>query len=252
MATQILGRVRLVFKGAYNAGTTYQKLDTVHHEGIAYSAVSGGFSGVTPGSDATKWAVIIDTGTNPGLIARLDSDTAKLSSLSAAIDTNAVTVTNLRADVDSDTVKISNLSAAVNNLRADRDSEHGLIISKINQVADSDFIMGQLNPKITEIIARLDSDTIAVSAVNTAVNQLNPKITEIRTRLDSDTVAISAIKGALNSGYTFPGGITITAGQAFNFDSLAFTDAHKLEIRNTSNSVVFGGYVLDTDSNKAN
>lgn len=196
MATQILGRVRLVFKGAYNAGTTYQKLDTVHHEGIAYSAVSGGFSGVTPGSDDTKWAVIIDTGTNPGIISRLDSDT----------------------------VKLSNLSAAVNNLRADRDSEHGLIISKINQVADSDFIMGQLNPKITEIISRLDSDTIAVSAVKTA----------------------------LNSGYTFPGGITITAGQAFNFDSLAFTDAHKLEIRNTSNSVVFGGYVLDTDDNSGN
>jgi len=259
MATQILGRVRLVFKGEYNAGTTYQKLDTVHHEGIAYSAVSGGFSGVTPGTDATKWAVIIDTGTNPGITARLDSDTAKLSSLSAAVDTNTANVSNLRADVDSDssrlssltatvdtntanvsnlradvdsdTVIISNLSSAVSNLRADRDSEHGLIISKINQVADSDFIMGQLNPKITEIIARLDSDTIAISAAKAQT---------------------ASLTSSLNSGYTFSGGLTISSGQAFNFDSLAFTDAHKLEIRNTSNSIVFGGYVLDTDSNSAN
>src|SRR6056300_205920 len=113
MATQILGRVRLVFKGAYNAGTTYQKLDTVHHEGIAYSSVSGGFSGVTPGTDATKWAVIIDTGTNPGITARLDSDTAKLSSLSAAVDTNTANVSNLRADVDSDSSRLSSLTATV-------------------------------------------------------------------------------------------------------------------------------------------
>jgi hypothetical protein len=196
MATQILGRVRLVFKGAYNAGTTYQKLDTVHHEGIAYSAVSGGFSNITPGADATKWAVIIDTGTNPGIIARLDSDSAKLSIITGAVD----------------------------RLRADRDSDHELFQAKINQVADSDFIMAQLTPKITGIIASLDSDSTSIQAIRTS----------------------------LATGLTFTGGLTITPGQSFTFDSLAFTDAHKLEIRNVSNAIVFGGWVLDTDGTVGN
>lgn len=51
---------------------------------------------------------------------------------------------------------------------------------------------------------------------------------------------------------TFKGGVTIEAGDNLTFDGMAFNNAHKLTISNVSGTVVFGGWVLDTDTNTAN
>ena len=54
MAETNLGRVSIVPKGDYSANTEYSRLDVVKYNRNAYLAKTN-VTGVTPGTDATKW-----------------------------------------------------------------------------------------------------------------------------------------------------------------------------------------------------
>lgn len=51
----------LTFKGAWAGGTAYSTNDWVSYQGNSYAAVAGS-TGVTPGTDATKWAALAISG----------------------------------------------------------------------------------------------------------------------------------------------------------------------------------------------
>lgn len=57
MATYTLGQAAYVNKGAYNSGTAYAPLNTVYYNGGTWVALVS-VTGVTPGSDNTKWLPI--------------------------------------------------------------------------------------------------------------------------------------------------------------------------------------------------
>ena len=57
MSTYTLGQAAYVNTGAYNSGTTYSPLNTVSYNGGTWVALVSS-TGVTPGSDNTKWLCI--------------------------------------------------------------------------------------------------------------------------------------------------------------------------------------------------
>lgn len=57
MATYTLGQAAYVNKGTYNSGTAYVPLNTVFYNGGTWVALQN-VTGVTPGSDSTKWLPI--------------------------------------------------------------------------------------------------------------------------------------------------------------------------------------------------
>ena len=57
MATYTLGQAAYVNKGAYSASTTYAPLNTCLYDGGTWVALQS-VTGVTPGSDSTKWLCI--------------------------------------------------------------------------------------------------------------------------------------------------------------------------------------------------
>lgn len=57
MATFTIGQAAYVNKGVYNAGTAYAALNTVFYNGGTWVALQN-VTGVTPGSDSTKWLCI--------------------------------------------------------------------------------------------------------------------------------------------------------------------------------------------------
>lgn len=60
MATKNLGRVGFVPKGEYSASATYNAFDVVSYQGASYVVRVDGTQGVTPGTDATKYLVLVD------------------------------------------------------------------------------------------------------------------------------------------------------------------------------------------------
>lgn len=288
MATQILGRVRLVFKGAYNSGVTYKELDSVHYQGIAYVMVNrNDKTNVTPGTDPDVWNVIVDSGQTDA-IARLDSDTAAISQLrtdlDAEISSTNTDITAIKNRLDSDDARLQSLQTSIDNLSSieiiDADGDTKI---QVEETADEDIIRfdtggsqrmsidasGQITagtgyaPSAALDLATkdyVDDQMVNLADSDLIITQLNQRVTSILNQLDSDSTVIQSLntQKASLSGATFTGlvtmngGLTIQSGDSFTFDGNAFTDAHKLEIRNTSNSVVFGGWVLDTDSTVAN
>lgn len=65
MATVNLGRVSVVPRGAWAAGTAYSRLDVVSHEGSSYMA-RGAVSAGTPVSDAASWQLLASRGLSGG------------------------------------------------------------------------------------------------------------------------------------------------------------------------------------------
>lgn len=57
MATQILGKVGMVLKGAYNGSTTYQKLDVVTYNGESYVAKSETIGNLP--TNTTYWQMLV-------------------------------------------------------------------------------------------------------------------------------------------------------------------------------------------------
>jgi hypothetical protein len=288
MATQILGRVRLVFKGAYNSGVTYKELDSVHYQGSAYVMVNRNDKvGITPGTDPDVWNIIVDTGLTD-TIARLDSDSAEIQSLRTDLDAE-ITATNtditaIKARLDSDDARlqaidtqIANLSSDSivdadgntkiqveessdeNKIRFDTAGTERLVISETGAITAG---TGYVPSAALDVATKdyVDDQMVNLADSDLIITQLNQRVTSILNQLDSDSTVIQSLntQKASLSGATFTGlvtmngGLTIQSGDSFTFDGNAFTDAHKLEIRNSSNSVVFGGWVLDTDSTVAN
>ena len=60
MATQILGKVKMINKGAYNSATTYNELDIVTYEGSSYSAKQE-TTGNLP-TNTTYWELLAEKG----------------------------------------------------------------------------------------------------------------------------------------------------------------------------------------------
>lgn len=57
MATINLGAVGFTARGAYDAATTYAKQDIVTYDNNSYVSLVASNTGVTPGTDATKWEI---------------------------------------------------------------------------------------------------------------------------------------------------------------------------------------------------
>ena len=68
--TKVLGRAEMRALGNYNSATTYMKGDSVLYptsssgDGCSYVAKVDNLVNVTPGSDATKWAKMVERGEN--------------------------------------------------------------------------------------------------------------------------------------------------------------------------------------------
>ena len=62
MATQTLGRVRFVPRGAWSAATTYAFFDLVEHQGAAYAYVAASPSAGTPPGDVATWQLVAARG----------------------------------------------------------------------------------------------------------------------------------------------------------------------------------------------
>ena len=60
------------------------------------------------------------------------------------------------------------------------------------------------------------------------------------------TQGINVPAGAGTS--TFSDGLTVATGQAFTFDGLAFTNTRKFTVKDSSGSILWGGWALDTDA----
>lgn len=63
MATVDLGKVAIKHKGNWSSATTYEALDFVYYatDGCGYIALASN-TNVTPGTDATKWALSVQAG----------------------------------------------------------------------------------------------------------------------------------------------------------------------------------------------
>lgn len=61
MSTSILGKVTIVPKGAYNAATTYNRLDLVTYNGSSFIARVDNLTGVTP-TDGANWQLLAAAG----------------------------------------------------------------------------------------------------------------------------------------------------------------------------------------------
>ena len=138
------------------------------------------------------------------LTAKLDSDEARLESIDERVDvlelinhldsdhiiaiinentvgltdSDLAVVAKLRSDVDSDSIKIQDLQTQINNLVDDTGF-------------DSDQVVAIINENVTpfdnsSVIARLDSDTIAIQDISTRVTVLEGAIDD--TGFDSDQI----------------------------------------------------------------
>jgi len=66
-----IGRVMPLFKGDYNSDTTYSIGDIVLYHGSSYWFISEeDAKNVTPGTDPTKWRLLIDASVIPALVAQ--------------------------------------------------------------------------------------------------------------------------------------------------------------------------------------
>lgn len=108
MPTYTLGQAAYVNKGAYNAATAYIPLNTVFYNGGTWVALAN-VTGVTPGSDNTKWLCITqglrsftvaagNTGYMDVTIVLTDGTTATTSVPVGAIGDGTITVDKLASD----------------------------------------------------------------------------------------------------------------------------------------------------------
>jgi hypothetical protein len=106
-------------------------------------------------------------------------------------------------------------------------------------------------------------DTLTVNATSTFQSPVtfnnNVSTTGNTTLGDAagDTLTVNATSTfaapATFSGLaTFNGGVTVENGDAFTFNGNAFRNASKFEVRSSTGSIVFGGWLLDTDANTSN
>ena len=79
MSTAILGKVTIVPKGAYNAASTYNRLDLVTYNGSSFVARVDGLQGVTP-VDGANWQLLAAA----GIGASIQSQTYEYATQAAA------------------------------------------------------------------------------------------------------------------------------------------------------------------------
>jgi hypothetical protein len=125
------------------------------------------------------------TNTVNTLKSRLDSDDAKLQSIDTSVNTS---INLLKGRMDSDDGRLQSLDSAIQ--------------AGIQNLADSDLIITQLQAKINATVSNVDSDSGVLQGINT-------KIAALKTRLDSDDAklqsldtTIQIIKGRLDSDET--------------------------------------------------
>lgn len=57
-----IGKVMITPKGNYDATVSYSKFDVVYHNGSSYMSLDNGLVGVAPGTDSTKWKLLVQGG----------------------------------------------------------------------------------------------------------------------------------------------------------------------------------------------
>ena len=58
-----IGKVMITPKGNYDATVYYSKFDVVYHNGSSYMSLDDGLVGITPGTDSTKWKLLVQGST---------------------------------------------------------------------------------------------------------------------------------------------------------------------------------------------
>ena len=153
---------------------------------------------------------------------RLDSDDAKLQSLDTSVNTS---INLLKGRMDSDDGRLQSLDTAIQ--------------AGIQNLADSDLIINQLQAKINATITNVDSDSGVLQGINT-------KIAAIKTRLDSDDAklqsldtTIQTIKGRLDSDETALQAVATLAGSAISGAGLKDSDLKVVaDLRNQLDSEI--------------
>ena len=89
MATVDLGKVAVRPMGEWSSATTYEALDAVHYQGAGGYVALVSNTNVTPGTDATKWALLVADGTigQSAIKTRIDYTASETSVTGLAWDT---------------------------------------------------------------------------------------------------------------------------------------------------------------------
>lgn len=89
MATVDLGKVAVRPMGEWSSATTYEALDAVHYSGAGGYVALVSNTNVTPGTDATKWALLVEDGTigKSAIKTRIDHTSSETSVTGLAWDT---------------------------------------------------------------------------------------------------------------------------------------------------------------------
>jgi len=162
-----------------NATTYHGMFAHVHATGAGYFAHAGNWIKLANNSDITT----INT--------RLDSDETVIQNLQTQID-------NFVGIGDSDLAVVATLRNDVDNLRADADSD-SIEIQALREDVDA-LVAGTYND--APLVARLDSDTLAISA--------------LRNDVDSDSAKLQALETTVAS---------LGGSQAINVTAFTFTSS---------------------------
>lgn len=162
------------------------------------------------------------TNTVNTLKSRLDSDDAKLQSIDTSVNTS---INLLKGRMDSDDGRLQSLDSAIQ--------------AGIQNLADSDLIITQLQAKINATVSNVDSDSGLLQGINT-------KIAALKTRLDSDDAklqsldtTIQIIKGRLDSDETALQAVSTLAASAISGAGLKDSDLKVVaDLRNQLDSEI--------------
>ena len=102
-ATTNLGRVSIVPKGDYDATVQYSRLDVVKYNRDSYLAKTS-VQGVTPGTDATKWMLLVEGAMSvpeaEAIVEDLEDDVSQLKSALNGIETALFTISDNLFNID--------------------------------------------------------------------------------------------------------------------------------------------------------
>lgn len=108
MATKNLGRVGFVPKGAYDPSATYNAFDVLSWQGASYVVREDGVKGVTPGTDADKYLVLVD---NAAAVAA----NAAAAAANEAAENVSGDVADIKSSVDKSQAELASVEGRVLN-----------------------------------------------------------------------------------------------------------------------------------------
>lgn len=127
-------------------------------------------------------------------------------------DSDLKSIADLRNDVDSDSIKLQDLQTQINNLVDDTGFDSDQVVAIINENTtayddtniiarlDSDSIRIQNLQSLVDVLtSRADSDELTIQSLQSQIDGID--VADLRARLDSDSIAIQSIRTAVDSDY---------------------------------------------------